>query len=58
VESIRSGVSDITYIATLEGWLYLAIILDLFSRKEVGWKLGENQEVRKCFGFRAVTAYN
>jgi len=34
-------VSDITYIATLEGWLYLAIILDLFSRKVVGWKLGE-----------------
>jgi putative transposase len=31
-------VSDITYIATLEGWLYLAIILDLFSRKVVGWK--------------------
>ena len=26
-------VSDITYIATLEGWLYLAIILDLFSRQ-------------------------
>jgi putative transposase len=35
-------VSDITYIATLEGWLYLAIILDLFSRKVVGWKLGES----------------
>jgi putative transposase len=34
-------VSDITYIATLEGWLYLAGILDLFSRKVVGWKLGE-----------------
>jgi putative transposase len=37
-------VSDITYIATLEGWLYLAIILDLFSRKVVGWKLGETLE--------------
>ena len=34
-------VSDITYVATLEGWLYLAIILDLYSRKVVGWKLGE-----------------
>ena len=32
-------VSDITYVATLEGWLYLAVILDLFSRKVVGWKL-------------------
>ena len=37
-------VSDITYIATMEGWLYLAIILDLFSRKVVGWKLGETLE--------------
>jgi transposase InsO family protein len=32
-------VSDITYIATREGWLYLAAIVDLFSRKVVGWKL-------------------
>lgn len=29
--------SDITYIATAEGWLYLAVTLDLFSRKVVGW---------------------
>src|SRR5437899_9981619 len=32
-------VSDITYVATVEGWLYLAVIMDLFSRKVVGWKL-------------------
>jgi putative transposase len=37
-------VSDITYVATLEGWLYLAVILDLFSRRVVGWKLGESLE--------------
>jgi putative transposase len=37
-------VSDITYIGTLEGWLYLAVILDLFSRKVVGWKLGDTLE--------------
>jgi putative transposase len=30
-------VGDITYIPTKEGWLYLAVILDLFSRKVVGW---------------------
>ncbi len=29
--------ADITYIPTLEGWLYLAVILDLFSRRVVGW---------------------
>lgn len=32
-------VSDITYIWTAEGWLYLAVILDLFSRRVVGWSL-------------------
>jgi len=31
--------SDITYIWTREGWLYLAVILDLFSRQVVGWSL-------------------
>lgn len=35
-------VSDITYVATAEGWLYLTIILDLFSRRVVGWKLSES----------------
>jgi putative transposase len=32
-------VSDITYVWTREGWLYLAIVLDLFSRQIVGWAL-------------------
>jgi putative transposase len=31
--------SDITYIATDEGWLYLTVILDLFSREVVGWSM-------------------
>lgn len=35
----RVYVSDITYIWTTEGWLYLAVILDLFSRRIVGWSL-------------------
>jgi putative transposase len=33
--------SDITYIWTMEGWLYLATILDLHSRMVVGWSMGE-----------------
>lgn len=33
----RVWVSDITYIRTWEGWLYLAIVMDLYSRKIVGW---------------------
>jgi putative transposase len=32
-------VADITYIPTGEGWLYLAVILDLYSRKVVGWSM-------------------
>lgn len=32
-------VADITYIPTDQGWLYLAVVLDLFSRKVVGWAL-------------------
>ena len=32
-------VSDITYIATKEGWLYLTIVLDLYERKAIGWAL-------------------
>lgn len=31
--------SDITYVATNEGWLYLAVILDLFNREVVGWSM-------------------
>lgn len=33
----QSWASDITYIRTLSGWLYLAVTMDLFSRKVVGW---------------------
>jgi transposase InsO family protein len=33
-------VSDITYIYTNEGWLYLCIIVDLYSRKVIGWSMG------------------
>ena len=33
--------SDITYIPTLEGWLYLALLLDLYTRRIVGWAMSE-----------------
>jgi len=36
-------VSDITYIRTKEGWIYLATVLDLYSRKIVGWATGHRQ---------------
>jgi len=37
----RAWVSDITYLWTRQGWMYLAIIVDLYSRKVVGWSLAE-----------------
>ena len=41
----RRWVTDITYLTTVQGWLYLAVVLDLFSRRVVGWatsdRLGE-----------------
>jgi transposase InsO family protein len=38
-------VTDITYIATLEGWLYVVVILDLFSRKIVGYAMDDHLRV-------------
>ena len=35
----RAWVGDVTYIATEEGWLFLAVVIDLFSRKVVGWSM-------------------
>lgn len=37
----EAWVADITYIPTEEGWLYLAAIMDLFSRRIVGWAMGD-----------------
>ena len=38
----RKWVTDITYLATAQGWVYLAVVLDLFSRKVVGWAIGHS----------------
>ncbi len=37
----QAWVGDITYIQTDEGWLYLAVVMDLWSRKVVGWSMSE-----------------
>ncbi len=36
--------SDLTYVKTEEGWLFLCIIMDLFSRKIIGWSMSDNME--------------
>ena len=38
--------SDITYIATGEGWLYLATTIDLYSRRVVGWSMSDSLETK------------
>lgn len=40
----RAYVSDITYVWTQEGWLYLAVVMDLFSRKIVGWSMSSRMK--------------
>jgi putative transposase len=40
----QAWVADITYIATAEGWLYLACVMDLASRKIVGWSMSERMK--------------
>ncbi len=42
----EAWVADITYIPTAEGWLYLAVVEDLFARRAVGWSMAEHLESR------------
>ena len=41
-EPNKAWVSDITYVKSAKGWLYLCVILDLFSRKVVSWSLADH----------------
>jgi putative transposase len=43
-EPDQAWVTDITYIRTHEGWLYLAVVLDLHSRAVVGWSMGSRMQ--------------
>jgi len=42
----QKWVSDLTYVWTDEGWLYLAVIMDLFSRAIIGWSMGKRMTQR------------
>ncbi|MGH9892128.1 MAG: IS3 family transposase [bacterium] len=42
----EAWVADITYIPTREGWLYLAVVEDLYARRVVGWSMAEHLESR------------
>jgi transposase InsO family protein len=40
-------VGDITYIDTQEGWLYLAVVIDFYSRQIVGWSMAERMKTKR-----------
>jgi len=59
----RVWVSDITYVFTTEGWLYLAAVMDLYSRKIVGWATSDSLEthlvkaaLQQALALRSATA--
>jgi putative transposase len=39
-------VADVTYVPTVEGWLYLATVLDVFSRRVLGWSMDSNRKTQ------------
>jgi transposase InsO family protein len=43
----RAWVADMTYIATAQGWVYLAAVMDLYSRKIVGWAVADHLKSRR-----------
>jgi transposase InsO family protein len=43
----RAWVTDITYIRTQEGFAYLAVVIDLFSRRVIGWSIAEPADHRR-----------
>lgn len=49
----RAWVGDITFIPTREGWLHLAVLLDLYSRRVVGWAM--NDKMNRCLVIDALT---
>jgi putative transposase len=49
-EPDRVWVADITYIWTMQGWMYLAVVIDLFSRRVVGWSMAEHMRVNLVLG--------
>jgi len=41
--------ADVTYVWTQEGWLYLAVVIDLFSRRIVGWSMSSRMKARLVY---------
>lgn len=48
---------DITYISTTDGWLYLAVLLDLYSRRVVGWAMSDRIDTELALGALNVASW-
>jgi putative transposase len=46
IQPDKYWVGDITYIPTKEGWLYLATVIDLYSRQVIGWSMADNMRAK------------
>src|SRR5258707_12837259 len=55
----RIWLADITYVETDQGWLYLATVMDLYSRKIVGWAMADHLRAKLPLAAlaRAITAH-
>jgi transposase InsO family protein len=54
----QAWVGDITYVRTGEGWLYLATLLDLYSRKVVGWSMSDRIDRHLALGALEMATIN
>jgi putative transposase len=57
VEPNRVWVTDITYIRTYEGWLFLAVVIDLFSRQAIGWSMGPRMDRELAINALLIAVY-
>ena len=54
----QAWVGDITYVQTAEGWLYLAVLLDLYSRRVVGWAMSDRIDRHLVLGALSMAVIN
>jgi putative transposase len=55
IRSNQVWLSDIAYVPTSEGWLYLAVVLDLFTRKIINWVMRDHKHMRAELTIAALT---
>jgi transposase InsO family protein len=56
IRTNEKWVSDVTFIPTRKGWLFLAVIMDLYSRRIVGWSMGEKNSTELIEGALRMAA--